>query len=92
MVTCQGGGRNVTRNVIWFRLLVTRERRPNETHQQSDDDDDDDRGDDNDRGNDNDRGDDDDDVNPPGRRDEPVQQRPKRTIRCPEKLRDYVTI
>ena len=87
MVTCQAGGRNVTRNVTWFRKLVTRERRPNETHQQSDDDDDDD-----DRGNDDDRGDDDDDVNPPGRRDEPVQQRPKRTIRRPEKLRDYVTI
>ena len=80
MVTCQGGGRNVTRNLTWFRLLVTRERRPNETRQQSDDDDDDD------------RGDDDDDVNPPGRRDEPVQQRPKRTIRRPEKFRDYITI
>ena len=41
MVTCQAGGRNVTRNVTWFRKLVTRERTPNETHQQSDDDDDD---------------------------------------------------
>ena len=33
MVTCQAGGRNVTRNVTWFRKLVTRERTPNETHQ-----------------------------------------------------------
>ena len=75
-VTCQAGGRKVTRTSIWFRKLVTRERRPNETNQESD-------GYDNFFVSDDDRGDDDDDnVNPPVR-DEPVQQRPKRTIRRP---------
>ena len=79
--------KKVTRNFLWIRKLVTRERRKEEPNQQSDDDDDnffisdDDRLDD----------DDDDNVNTPVR-DEPVQQRPKRTIRRPEKLRDYITV
>ena len=72
----------MTRNLIWCRKLVTRERRTEETNKKSDDDDsffisNDDRGDD-----------DDDNVNQPVR-DELVQQRLKHTIRRPEKLRDY---
>ena len=42
MVTCQAGGRKVTRNSMWFRKITMRERQQKINHQESDNDDDDD--------------------------------------------------
>ena len=83
MVTCQAGGRKITRNSMWFRKLVTNDRRV-EDRESNDDDNfsisDDERRDD-------ERGDGD-NVNPPVR----DQQTPRRTTRRPVKLRDYITV
>ena len=79
MVTCQAGGRKITRNSMWFRKLVTNDRRAEDRESNDDDDNfsisDDERGDG-------------DNVNPPVR----YQQRPRRTTRRPVKLRDYITV
>ena len=84
MVTCQAGGRKITRNSMWFRKLVTNDRRAEDRESNDDDDNfsisDDERRDD-------ERGDGD-NVNPPVR----DQQRPRRTTRRPVKLRDYITV
>ena len=84
MVTCQAGGRKITRNSMWFRKLVTNDRRAEDRESNDDDDNfsisDDERRDD-ERGHG-------DNVNPPVR----DQQRPRRTTRRPVKLRDYITV
>ena len=74
---------------MWFRKLVTNDRRAEDRESNDDDDNfsisDDARRDDDRR--DDERGDGD-DVNPPVR----DQQRPRRSTRRPVKLRDYITV
>ena len=84
MVTCQAGGWKLTRNSIWFRKLLTREKRTEEINQEGDEDDnffisDDDRGDD-----------DDDNVNPTvrGGNVNPTVERGSSVVECRTRSRE----